>query len=83
MKPLHREPDAGGHTPDNVAWVHEQGNRVQGNLSVEETTAEVFRIADFHRRRLGLEWEEVERIAQGRPPAPSAEAIGEPQGEGI
>jgi hypothetical protein len=69
LQPLAHGTARGRHVAGNITWVHEQGNRIQGNLSLEEATDEVFRVADFHRRRRGLGWREIEGIAE-RPPAP-------------
>lgn len=43
----------GRHVAENVDWVHELGNRVQGNLSLDQTVAEIHRMSEFHRRRAG------------------------------
>lgn len=83
MKPLHHMTNRGAHVPDNIRWVHEQGNRVQGNLSVDEAAAEVYRIADFHRDRQGLSWDDVHSVAEGRQPAPEEYVITEPQAEEV
>jgi hypothetical protein len=74
MQPLGHEGARGRHIADNIAWVHEQGNRIQGNLSLEEAADEVFRVADFHRERRGLAWNQVEAIA-AHPPAPEDLAV--------
>ena len=42
---------SGRHVAENVVWMHEWGNRVQGNLSVDQTIAEIHRMSQFHRRR--------------------------------
>lgn len=41
----------GRHVAENVVWMHEWGNRVQGNLSVDQTIAEIHRMSEFHRNR--------------------------------
>ena len=43
--------ERGRHVAENVMWLHEWGNRVQGNLSVDETIAEIHRMSEFHRQR--------------------------------
>lgn len=41
----------GRHVAENVVWMHEWGNRVQGNLSVDQTIAEIHRMSAFHHQR--------------------------------
>jgi hypothetical protein len=50
LNPL-KGPGAGrrfGHTPDNVAWITADGNRIQGHLSYAETIALLHRIRENH-----------------------------------
>lgn len=41
----------GRHVADNVDWVSELGNRIQGNLSLAATVAEIHRMSRFHEQR--------------------------------
>jgi hypothetical protein len=38
-----------GHTADNISWISSAGNRIQGDLSVEETQAMILRIIENYR----------------------------------
>lgn len=38
-----------GHTADNISWISSVGNRIQGELSVEETRELILRIIDNYR----------------------------------
>lgn len=38
-----------GHTADNVSWITAVGNRIQGDLSVDETRLMIYRIIDNYR----------------------------------
>lgn len=53
----------GAHTADNVSWITDLGNRVQGESSLDEIVVEIFRMARYHKERLGLTWTEVEERA--------------------
>lgn len=33
-----------GHTANNISWISSEGNRIQGELSVDETRELIFRI---------------------------------------
>lgn len=48
LNPLKRSIDdpISGHTPKNISWVSSEGNRIQGDLSLEETRALLKRIQD-------------------------------------
>jgi len=35
-----------GHTGNNVSWISQDGNRIQGHLSLEETRALLSRIGE-------------------------------------
>jgi hypothetical protein len=37
LKTFSREKDGGGHVAENVSWISHHGNRIQGDLSLEET----------------------------------------------
>jgi hypothetical protein len=60
---LHPIAQQGRNVAENVTWVHELGNRVQGDNSIDEAIREIFRMAEFHRQRMKLNWEEVEKLA--------------------
>lgn len=38
-----------GHTADNISWISFEGNRIQGDLSVEETRSLILRIIDNYK----------------------------------
>jgi hypothetical protein len=38
-----------GHTADNISWISSVGNRIQGELSVDETRQMIYRIIDNYR----------------------------------
>jgi hypothetical protein len=42
---------ASGHTADNIGWITEDGNRIQGHLSLEAVRSLLRRIAENYRRR--------------------------------
>jgi hypothetical protein len=44
LKAVNDDPRS-GHTARNISWVSEEGNRIQGSLSLEETRAMIKRIA--------------------------------------
>lgn len=44
---------ASGHTAENIGWITEDGNRIQGHLSLEAVRSLLKRIAKNY-RRLGL-----------------------------
>ena len=46
LRPLKNE---GKHTGDNVCWQSEDGNRIQGNMTIDETKALLRQIAERHR----------------------------------
>lgn len=48
LNPLKRSIDdpISGHTPKNISWVSSEGNRIQGDLSLEETRKLLKRIQD-------------------------------------
>lgn len=52
--------DPGGHRAENTSWITELGNRVQGEDSRDHVVKEIFRMARYHKERLGLTWDEVE-----------------------
>ncbi|MFD1770643.1 hypothetical protein [Sphingobacterium suaedae] len=39
-----------GHTAENISWISSVGNRIQGELSAEETGALIFKIIDNYKR---------------------------------
>ena len=39
-----------GHTADNISWISSEGNRIQGELSVEETRELILRIIANYRQ---------------------------------
>lgn len=54
----------GLHNVDNTSWITELGNRVQGENSLNETTNNIFFMANFHKERLNKTWPEIEDIAK-------------------
>ena len=54
----------GHHEADNISWITDLGNRVQGESSLEEITNDIFFMAAFHRNRLKLSWDQVTEIAK-------------------
>ncbi len=54
----------GRHDAGNISWITDLGNRVQGESSLEEITNDIFFMADFHRNRLNLTWDQVTKIAK-------------------
>ncbi|MDD5710884.1 MAG: hypothetical protein PHV43_02165 [Candidatus Colwellbacteria bacterium] len=55
---------SGSHTAPNTSWITDLGNRVQGDSSLEEITNDIFFMAEFHKDRLGLDWDKVEEIVK-------------------
>lgn len=43
------ENEFSGHTADNISWISSVGNRIQGELSAEETRNMIFRIVENYR----------------------------------
>jgi hypothetical protein len=43
------ESDFNGHSEDNISWISSEGNRIQGELSVQETRELIFRIIENYR----------------------------------
>lgn len=43
------ENEYSGHTADNISWISSEGNRIQGELSVEETRELILRIVENYR----------------------------------
>ncbi len=41
--------DISGHTANNISWISSIGNRIQGDLSVDETRAMIFRIIENYK----------------------------------
>lgn len=39
-----------GHTADNISWISAVGNRIQGDLSVDETRQMIFQIVENYRK---------------------------------
>jgi hypothetical protein len=39
-----------GHTADNISWISSVGNRIQGELSVDETRELIFRIIENYKK---------------------------------
>jgi hypothetical protein len=60
---LHPIAKQGRNVAGNVTLVHELGNRVQGDNSIDEAIREIFRMAEFHKERMRLNWEGVEKLA--------------------
>jgi len=54
--------EGGRHNAANISWITELGNRVQGEDSLDDIVEEIFSMARYHKDRLGLTWEEVERL---------------------
>lgn len=54
----------GKHIASNTSWITDLGNRVQGESSLEQITNDIFFMADFHKQRLDLSWDQVESIAK-------------------
>ena len=52
--------EGGYHVADNMSWITELGNQVQGEYAVEDIVEEIFRMARFHKDRLGLSWQDIE-----------------------
>lgn len=54
LNPLKRSIEApiSGHTPKNIGWICSAGNRIQGDLSLEETRALLKRIQDNYSKYL-------------------------------
>ncbi|MHA3684753.1 hypothetical protein ACXR2W_10930 [Leucobacter sp. HY1908] len=49
MNPLKGSPDHNlgrGHTAQNVSWISQDGNRIQGHLSIDEVRSMLYRIAE-------------------------------------
>jgi len=61
----HLDPIAstGKHESSNTSWITDLGNRVQGESSLDDITDEIFYMATFHKKRLGLDWDKVQEIA--------------------
>jgi hypothetical protein len=51
----------GYHTAENVSWITELGNRVQGEDALEDIVQSIFRMARYHKERLGLSWDDIEQ----------------------
>jgi len=63
----------GHHEKENVSWISERGNRIQGEDSLKDTVEIIFNMAEFHMNRLDLEdWEDAKNW-QPDPDEPSAE----------
>jgi len=63
----------GHHEKENVSWISERGNRIQGEDSLKDTVEIIFNMAEFHMDRLDLEdWEDAKNW-QPDPDEPSAE----------
>lgn len=54
----------GKHIASNTSWITDLGNRVQGESSLEEITNDIFFMADFHKERLKLSWDQIQAIAK-------------------
>lgn len=52
----------GKHAAANISWITELGNRVQGEDSLTEIVEQIFRMANYHRNRLNLDWNQIEQI---------------------
>lgn len=52
----------GRHVASNVSWITELGNRVQGEDALFDITEKIFMMAQYHKERLGITWEELEQI---------------------
>jgi hypothetical protein len=64
LTPLADVGGEGKHVVENISWITELGNRVQGYDSIEKIVEEIFAMATYHKNRLGLTWEEVEQRAR-------------------
>lgn len=49
LKSVSREESQSGHTSDNISWISSDGNRIQGNLTLEEIRALLSQISDNYR----------------------------------
>lgn len=67
---------SGRHEEENVSWISERGNRVQGEDSLKRTVRVIFDMAEFHMGRLDLSWEEAKEW-EPDPNQPSTEIAAE------
>jgi hypothetical protein len=51
--------DGATHERENITWITERGNRVQGDDSLQHTVEIIFSMAKYHMERLDLDWEEA------------------------
>ena len=65
----HLDPIAGTgkHEASNTSWITDLGNRVQGESSLDDITGEIFYMAAFHKERLDIDWNQVQKIADKKP----------------
>ena len=48
----------------NISWITELGNRVQGEDSMDKIVKAIYMMAEYHREREHLTWQQVEAIAK-------------------
>jgi len=65
----HLDPIAGTgkHQASNTSWITDLGNRVQGESSLNDIIGEIFYMAAFHKERLKINWDQVQKIADTKP----------------
>lgn len=54
----------GKHVVENISWITDLGNRVQGDDPIDKIVREIFVMANYHKEQSGLSWQDVERIAK-------------------
>ena len=64
LTPLASAGGDGKHEADNISWITELGNRVQGEDSMDKIVKAIYMMADYHREREHLTWQQVEAIAK-------------------
>lgn len=52
----------GFHKIDNISWITEIGNRVQGESSLNEVINDIFYMAIFHKNKKNMEWKDIEKL---------------------
>ncbi|MFB6144805.1 MAG: hypothetical protein ABEJ98_05840 [Candidatus Nanohaloarchaea archaeon] len=60
LEPLAYEGGDGRHEMENISWITELGNRVQGSNSFSKIVEQIFNMACYHKERLNLDWEELD-----------------------
>jgi len=54
--------NGGVHSKENTSWITEIGNRVQGEDSIDIVIKNIFYMANFHKEKDKLTWEQVEEL---------------------